>query len=58
VVGETPEPQTDFEAWLLRRMTQAVEAGEVSGNLLTELQAEIEAAREEPQEEGEAAAIR
>ena len=34
-----------------------MEAGEVSADLLTELQAEIEAAREMPQEEGEAAAI-
>ena len=38
-------------------MAQAV-GGEVSADLLTELQAEIEAATEVPQEEGEAAAIR
>jgi len=33
-----------FETWLLRRVAQAVEAGEVPEALLMELQAEIEAA--------------
>jgi DNA-directed RNA polymerase specialized sigma subunit len=46
-----------FETWLLRRVAQAVEAGEVPSSLLTELQAEIEAARERPQEEGRAEAV-
>ncbi len=31
-----------FESWLLGRVAQAVEAGEVSVSLLTELQAEFE----------------
>ncbi len=47
-----------FESWLLRLVAQAVESGEVPEALLTELQAEIEAAKERPQEEGHAAAIR
>ncbi len=47
-----------FETWLLRLVAQAVEADEVPAALLTELQAEIEAAKERPQEEGHAAAIR
>ena len=52
------EPLEDFESWLLHRVAQAVEAGEVSADLLTELQGECEAAKERPQDEGEAAAIR
>ncbi len=39
-----------FESWLLCRVAQAVEAGEVSEALLTELQAEIEAAKVSPPE--------
>ena len=46
-----------FEPWLLRRVAQAVEAGEVPAALLAELQAEIEAARETSQEEGHAEAV-
>jgi len=46
-----------FEPWLLRRVTQSVEAGEVPASLLTELQAEIRAARGRPQTDGHAAAI-
>jgi hypothetical protein len=53
-----PEPAESFESWLLRRVAEAVEAGDVPQDLLTELQAEFEAARERPQDEGEAAAIR
>ncbi len=34
-----------FEAWLLRRVAQAVESGGVPEALLMELQAEIEAAQ-------------
>ena len=52
-----PDPLETFEPWLLHRVAQAVEAGEVSADLLTELRAEIDAARERPQEEGHAAAI-
>ncbi len=48
----------DFDAWLLQRVAQAVEAGEVPADLLTELQAEIEAARNRPQEESHAEAVR
>jgi hypothetical protein len=47
-----------FESWLLHRVAQAVEAGDVPGDLLTELQAELVAARESPQGEGHAAANR
>jgi hypothetical protein len=45
-----------FEVWLLPRVAQAVEAGDVPAELLMELQAEIEAACKEPQEEGHAEA--
>ncbi len=58
MAGGFLEPIEAFETWLLRRVAQAVEAGEVPEALLTELQAEIEAAKERPQEEGHAAAIR
>ena len=51
-------PLEDFEIWLLHRVAQAVEAAEVSAELLVELQAVIEAARAVPEEAGEAAAIR
>ncbi len=47
-----------FETWLLRRVALAVEAGEVPEALLTELQAEIEAARDRPQAESHAEAVR
>ncbi len=47
-----------FQAWLLRRVAQAVEAGEVPADLLTDLQAQIEAARGMPQEAGHARAVR
>ncbi len=52
------EPMDPFEPWLLRRVAQAVEAGEFPAALLTELQAEIEAARDRPQEESHAEAVR
>jgi hypothetical protein len=57
VAGDTPEPVEGFETWLLRRVAQAVEAGEVSADLLAELQDESQAARERPSEEGHAAGI-
>ncbi len=47
----------DFESWLLRRVAQAVEAGGVSADLLTELRREFDAASERPREESHAAAI-
>jgi len=58
VADDSVEPLGDFEVWLLRRVAQAVEAAEVSADLLLELQAVIEATRGVPQDEGEAAAIR
>ncbi len=58
MAGDMAEPLEDFETWLLHRVAQAVEAAEVSADLLTELQAEFEAARERPLDESEAGAIR
>ncbi len=58
MADETPEPLKDFEGWLLRRVAQAIEAGEVPADLLTKLQAEFEAARERPQEEAHAKALK
>ncbi len=54
----SPPPIGNFQTWLLHRVAQAVEAGEVPADLLTELQAEIETARTIPQDVGDAAAIR
>ncbi len=51
------EPMETFEPWLLHRVAQAVEAGEVPASLLTELQTEIQSAKGRPQAEGHAAAI-
>ena len=53
--GDRTEPLEDFESWLLCLVTRAVEADEVSEALLMELQAEIEAAKERPENEGHAA---
>lgn len=57
MAGDVPEPLEGFESWLLRRVAQAVEAGDVAADLLTELQAELAAARERSEEEASAAAI-
>jgi len=57
VESDISDPMETFEPWLLRRVAQAVEAGEVPASLLTELQTEIQAARGRPQAEGHAAAI-
>ncbi len=57
MAGDTPESLEDFESWLLRRVAQAVEAGEVSADLLTELRAEFDSARGRPEAEGHAAAV-
>ncbi len=46
-----------FEVWLLRRVAQAVEAGEVSADLLTEFRDAFEAAQLTPEVAGYAAAI-
>ena len=46
-----------FDSWLLHRVAQAVEAGEVSADLLTELLAELKAARDLPKEEGDTLAV-
>lgn len=47
-----------FEIWLLRRVAQDVETWEVRADLLTELMGEIEAAKDRPQEESHAEAVR
>lgn len=54
---DRPDSMDTFEPWLLRRVAQAVEAGEVPAGFLTELHAELAAAQARPQEEGRAAAI-
>jgi hypothetical protein len=54
VVADTPGPIEDFESWLLHRVAQA---GEVPADPLIDLQAEFDAARERPQDEGYAAAV-
>jgi len=46
-----------FESWLLHRVAHAVEAGDVSADLLSELCTETERAGDLPQEEGHALAI-
>lgn len=45
------DPTDPFETWLLHRVAEAVEAGEVSADLLAEIHAEIADARERPAEE-------
>lgn len=52
MAGDREEPMEGFESWLLHRVAQDVEAGDVPADLLTELQAEFEAARARPEEEG------
>ncbi len=52
------EPQEHFESWLLHRVAQAVEAREVSSDLLTELRDGFEAARKKPPEVSMAEAVR
>jgi hypothetical protein len=46
-----------FETWLLRRVAEAVEAGDVPQDLLAELQTEFAAARERPQAQSHADAV-
>jgi hypothetical protein len=47
-----------FEMWLLGRVAEAVEAGEVSGNLLVELREELGVTRSHHPAFGHATAIR
>ncbi len=47
-----------FERWLVHRVAEAVEAGEVSGNLLVELVRELASGEEYHQGFGHAATIR
>jgi hypothetical protein len=57
VTADSPDSPEGFEAWLLRRVAQAVEAGDVSGDLLTALQTELEAAQESSLEEAHTDAV-
>ena len=57
MAGDLPDPPEGFETWLLRRVAQAVEASEVPAHLLTELQSEVEAAKDLSQEEGHTRAV-
>ncbi len=50
MAGDLLEPPEGFEPWLLRRVAQAIETGEVPVDSLTELHAELAGARERPQE--------
>ncbi len=52
-----PESIEAFEAWLLRRLAQAVEAGEVTADLLSELQAEFESSRDKPPDQSHSDAL-
>lgn len=58
VEHEPSSPMEAAEPWLLRRVAQAAEAGEVSADLLIELQDEIKAASERPRDKGYLAAVR
>ena len=57
MANETRDSFDSFESWFLRRVAQAVEAGDVPAELLTGLQAEIEATKRVPQEERHARAV-
>ena len=54
---ERPDPAEAFEGWLLRRVGEAVEAGEVSADLLSEIHAAIVETRGRPPEERDALAL-
>ena len=56
-MGDSPMPLESFESWLLRLVAQAVESGEVSVDLLTEVRAEFVASRDKPPEQSEADAV-
>ncbi len=51
MTADSAEPMEGFEAWLLSRIAQAVEAGDVPADLLMELQSEFQTARAMPREE-------
>jgi hypothetical protein len=57
MAADMPEPLEDVESWILRRLGRAVEAGEVSADLLTEFQAVTESDGESAQEEAHAKAV-
>ena len=52
-----PDPAEPFETWLLQSVAYAVEAGEVSADLLTDLHGEIADAHERPPEDRHVVAI-
>ena len=54
---DTPNVAKPFETWLLHRVAEAIEAGEGSANLLTDLHAAIAEARARPAEAQGALAI-
>jgi len=47
-----------LESWLLRRLAQAVEAGEAPADLLAELESEFRASQAKPPEQSHADAVR
>jgi hypothetical protein len=51
------DPAEPFETWLLHRVAEAVEAGEVSADLLAKIHAEIADARERSPDERHALAL-
>jgi hypothetical protein len=57
VKRSTPDPTEPFEAWLLHRVADAVEAEEVSSDLLTELHAAIVETQGRPPEDRHALAL-
>jgi hypothetical protein len=57
VADDPVAPLERFESWLLQRVAQAVEAGEVSADLLTELRDAITEAQDRPQDEGSGRAV-
>jgi hypothetical protein len=52
-----PDPMKPFETWLLHRVAEAVEAREVSADLLTELHAAMAETRARPPDERYALAL-
>lgn len=55
--SDTHGPMEAFETWLLRRVGRAVEAGDVSANLLNELITEVQVSRDKSQRESHTAAV-
>ena len=50
-------PMETFEFWLLHRVAEAVEAGEISADLLIDLRREMERPTKRSQEKGHALAV-